>query len=125
MIEHFYEVVDRIGNRKTVRISETGWPSDGPAFGNAIASPENQKRYTPFKDKWSSALPPPAESRSKLVCYRYLQEALCRTKSQGIDMLWFSAIDEPYKQGVEGHFGLLKFGQGPVEDLSSEAACYQ
>lgn len=28
-------------------------------------------------------------------------------RSQGIDMIWFSAIDEPYKSGVEGHFGLL------------------
>lgn len=30
------------------------------------------------------------------------------TKSNGIDMIWFSAFDEEYKAaGVEGHFGLM------------------
>lgn len=29
-------------------------------------------------------------------------------KTNGIDMIWFSAFDEDYKPaGVEGHFGLL------------------
>lgn len=36
-----------------------------------------------------------------------MHEILCRTKQAGIDMIWFSAIDEPYKNDVEGHFGFL------------------
>lgn len=36
-----------------------------------------------------------------------MMKTLCKTKELGIDLLWFSAIDEPYKPGVESHFGLL------------------
>lgn len=45
LIDHYYEVVNRIGNSKRVRISETGWPSSGPDFRDAVASLENQSRY--------------------------------------------------------------------------------
>ncbi|KAG2221123.1 hypothetical protein INT45_004432, partial [Circinella minor] len=81
LMRHYDETINRVGG-KVVRISETGWPSQGLAFGEAIASPENQNRY--------------------------LREVLCRTRQRGVDMLWFSAIDEPYKKDVEGHFGIFE-----------------
>ncbi|KAI8139207.1 glycoside hydrolase superfamily, partial [Fennellomyces sp. T-0311] len=80
-MQHYYETVNLIGGNKVVKVSETGWPSDGQNFGAAVASPENQSRY--------------------------LREILCRTRREGIDLLWFSAIDEPYKRDVEGFFGVL------------------
>ena len=42
-MRHYDETVNRVGG-KVVRISETGWPSQGSAFGEAIATPENQNR---------------------------------------------------------------------------------
>ena len=43
-----------------------------------------------------------------LRCIRYLREVLCSTRQRSVDMLWFSAIDEPYKEDVEGHFGIFE-----------------
>ncbi|CAO3628827.1 unnamed protein product [Mucor fragilis] len=78
--EHFLSVKG-ISKGKVVRISETGWPDQGDQFENSIPLPENQRNF--------------------------LMKTLCMTRTLGIDMIWFSAIDELYKPGVEGHFGLL------------------
>ncbi|KAL9548532.1 hypothetical protein MBANPS3_005638 [Mucor bainieri] len=78
--EHFLSVKG-ISKGKVVRISETGWPDQGDQFKSSIPLPENQKIF--------------------------LMKTLCMTRTLGIDMIWFSAIDELYKPGVEGHFGLL------------------
>ncbi|KAI9487758.1 MAG: glycoside hydrolase superfamily [Benjaminiella poitrasii] len=75
------EYVKSISNEKIVYISETGWPDQGSNFGNSMASPENQKYF--------------------------LLKSLCMTRTQNIDMIWFSAIDESYKRDVESHFGFL------------------
>ena len=90
-----YDVVLSISQGKPVRISETGWPSDGPPFGAAIASPDNQRLY--------------------------LEEVLCRTRQRGIDMLWFSAIDEPYKAGVEAHWGIMNANRTLKSSLSENS----
>jgi glucan 1,3-beta-glucosidase len=66
---------------KPVRISETGWPSDGPSFGASVASAANAKLY--------------------------LSNVLCQTRQKGIDLLYFEAFDEPYKGGVESHWGIM------------------
>ncbi|CDS06589.1 hypothetical protein LRAMOSA09117 [Lichtheimia ramosa] len=80
VMDHYNEAVSH-ANGKPVRISETGWPTAGANYKESVPSPENQQRY--------------------------MREILCRTKQAGIDMIWFSAIDEPYKNDVEGHFGFL------------------
>ncbi|KAI9266645.1 glycoside hydrolase superfamily [Phascolomyces articulosus] len=99
LMAHYDETVNRVGS-KVVKISESGWPSQGEPVGAAVASPENQNRY--------------------------LREVLCRTRQRGIDMLWFSAIDEPYKQDVEGHFGIFDtFTRSlkPFHRVSQLSAC--
>ncbi|KAI9256362.1 glycoside hydrolase superfamily [Helicostylum pulchrum] len=81
LIDHFNSVVEGRALGKPVRISETGWPSDGGNFGASVASPENEKLY--------------------------LSNVLCLTRQKGIDMIYFSAFDEPYKAGVESHWGIM------------------
>lgn len=51
---------------------------------------------------------------------RFLLQTLCRTKQQGIEMIWFSAIDEGYKPGVEGHFGVLDSNRQLKKEYSYE-----
>ncbi|KAG0164391.1 hypothetical protein DFQ28_010346 [Apophysomyces sp. BC1034] len=80
LMEHYQSVIS-IAQGKPVIIGETGWPSEGANFGASVPSPANQ--------------------------HTYLQQVLCRVKQQNINMLWFSAMDEPYRAGVEGHWGLL------------------
>jgi glucan 1,3-beta-glucosidase len=43
---------------------------------------------------------------SFFVC-RYLRQVLCESRKRGVDMLYFSAVDEPYKPGVESSFGIM------------------
>jgi glucan 1,3-beta-glucosidase len=76
-----YDIVVSKAQGKTVRISETGWPSAGDNYGASVPSPENQKLY--------------------------LQNVLCVTRQRGIDLMYFSAIDEPYKGGVEAYWGIM------------------
>ncbi|KAI8642495.1 glycoside hydrolase superfamily [Parasitella parasitica] len=78
--QHFL-TVKSVSKGKVVRISETGWPDQGEQVKDSVSLPENQKDF--------------------------LFKALCMTRTLGIEMIWFSAIDELYKPGVEGHFGLL------------------
>ncbi|KAI8986006.1 glycoside hydrolase superfamily [Pilobolus umbonatus] len=80
MLEH-YRGAQNLSQGKLVRISETGWPNQGTPFEQSQPSPENQKQF--------------------------MLDTLCMTKKQNIDMIWFSAIDEPYKPDREAHFGLL------------------
>lgn len=77
---HYDSVVQK-ANGKPVRISETGWPSSGGNFGASVASPANQKLY--------------------------LSDVLCVTRQRNINMIYFSARDEPYKAGVEAYWGVM------------------
>lgn len=76
--ESYLRLKKRFPNKKIV-ISETGWPSDGKAVGAAVPSSENAKRY--FKDivKWS--------------------------KKNKVDVFYFSAFDESWKETFEGEAG--------------------
>ncbi|CEP08397.1 hypothetical protein [Parasitella parasitica] len=76
-LKQHFLTVKSISKGKVVRISETGWPDQGEQFKDSVPLPEYQK------------------------------ETLCMTRTLGIEMIWFSAVDEVYKPGVEGHFGLL------------------
>ncbi|KAG1470348.1 hypothetical protein G6F56_002738 [Rhizopus delemar] len=91
LMDHYQTVLTK-AQGKPVRISETGWPSTGGNFGASIASAENQKTY--------------------------LSDVLCQTRQNNIDMLWFSAIDEPYKAGVEQHWGIMNSDKTLKSSLS-------
>ncbi|KAI8972513.1 glycoside hydrolase superfamily [Pilobolus umbonatus] len=80
LLNHYNYVVS-IAHGKPVFISETGWPSDGGDFGASVASPENQKIY--------------------------LRTVLCAAQKRGISVLWYSAFDQPYRGGVEAHWGIM------------------
>lgn len=66
---------------KRLIVSETGWPTRGDAFQGSVPSVENLQRY------W--------------------KDAACTLKNRGTSFFWFSAFDEPAKQGeVERSFGV-------------------
>ncbi|KAI8075391.1 glycoside hydrolase superfamily [Gilbertella persicaria] len=92
LLQHYETVVTK-ANGKPVRITETGWPSNGDNFGASIASPENQRLY--------------------------LSNVLCQTRNKGIDLIWFSAFDEPYKAGVEAYWGLMNSEQNLKANLTT------
>ncbi|KAI8889591.1 glycoside hydrolase family 17 protein [Backusella circina FSU 941] len=76
-----YISAQEVADGKPVLISETGWPDWGSTFERSVPSPENHAKF--------------------------LLDTLCMTRKHNIDMIWFSAMDEPYKPDVEAHFGLL------------------
>jgi len=80
LMDH-YDYVVSIAQGKPVYITETGWPTCGGNFEASVASPENQKKY--------------------------LSDVLCETRRRGITLLWYSALDQPYRGGVEGHWGIM------------------
>ncbi|MFI6094354.1 glycosyl hydrolase family 17 protein [Lentzea sp. NPDC051213] len=67
---------------KPLVVTETGWPSAGPAFGEAVASLESLERY--------------------------FNEAVLWLLQQKIPYNWFSGWDEPGRfSEVEKHFGVF------------------
>jgi len=72
--------VARVAGGKRVVISETGWPSAGSPVGEAVPSVENAIRYLLATLEW--------------------------TRSEGIDLFYFSAFDEAWKAGAEGDCGV-------------------
>jgi exo-beta-1,3-glucanase (GH17 family) len=67
------------GQNKRVIIGETGWPSGGQTNGQAVPSLANQERY--------------------------LREFLLLAEQQGVEYLFFDAIDEQWKIISEGPVG--------------------
>ncbi|KAI8099302.1 glycoside hydrolase superfamily [Halteromyces radiatus] len=80
LFEHYDAVANRV-NGKDIKISETGWPSLGANFQASVPSPDNQRTY--------------------------VKGVLCEAQKRGVDVLYFSAMDESYKSGVEGSFGIM------------------
>lgn len=70
---------------KRIIISETGWPSGGEAYGNAVAGEEQAAKYFAAIRKWSL--------------------------DTGTQVCWFDAADEPWKAADEGaagaHWGIM------------------
>lgn len=68
-------------NNKPLIVGETGWPTAGANFGNAVPSVRNAEIY--------------------------YKAAECWLKNSGIPHFWFSGFDEPQKAaGVEQNFGV-------------------
>jgi exo-beta-1,3-glucanase (GH17 family)/cellulose synthase/poly-beta-1,6-N-acetylglucosamine synthase-like glycosyltransferase len=65
--------------RKKIIITEIGWPSEGPDIGAARASQVNQARF--------------------------IREFLAKTAYQNYDYYLMEAIDQPWKQQIEGWAG--------------------
>lgn len=81
-LAYMKEMVARVrkvaGGRRIV-ISETGWPSDGTNVGAAVPSERNALLYALNTFEW--------------------------TTSAGLDLFYFSAMDEAWKAGPEGGCG--------------------
>jgi glucan 1,3-beta-glucosidase len=71
--------VERIAGGRDIIISETGWPSDGTPVGAAIPSERNALLYALNTIAWTSSV--------------------------GLDLFYFSAMDEKWKAGPEGGCG--------------------
>lgn len=79
---HYQEVLVRAAG-KTVIIGETGWPSEGSIYGEAIPSPENARYYFMNFVSWA--------------------------KAGNVPYMYFEAIDEPWKTNegdVGPHWGI-------------------
>lgn len=64
---------------RDVIIGETGWPTCGDSFGNAMPGLQNQRRFIKELWRWS--------------------------KLYGVHILYFEAFDEDWKASVEGEVG--------------------
>jgi exo-beta-1,3-glucanase (GH17 family) len=94
MKEMYRRAVAVAGGKKVI-ISETGWPSQGDAFGDSLPGYENSLNY--------------------------FLEAVSWADENGVEMFYFSSFDESWKVGDEGgvgaYWGLwdedghLKFGR--------------
>lgn len=78
VVGNYLAVKNRFPN-KFVYVAETGWPSDGPQRGNAIASLVNQARF--------------------------VREFIVRAKKENISYNLVEAFDQPWKSEREGHVG--------------------
>lgn len=89
VVQRWQELKTQYPNKQVV-IAETGWPSDGPSFGSAVPSLENQERF--FRD------------------------FLALAGSNSIPWLAFEAFDEPHKvekDSVGPHWGLYYVDRAP------------
>jgi glucan 1,3-beta-glucosidase len=69
---------------RRIVVGETGWPSDGPANGEAVPGIEGQRRF--------------------------VHDLYRNVRAEGIRVFWFEMFDEPWKAvsgGVGPHWGLF------------------
>ena len=78
MKQMYFQAKQAAGGKKVI-ITETGWPSGGDPLGVAEPGYENALQYFINAQKW--------------------------TRSEGIEMFYFSAFDEGWKVGTEGSVG--------------------
>lgn len=78
MKQMYYQAV-QAANGKKVIITETGWPSEGEALGDAVPGYDNALKYFIKSQNWS--------------------------KTEGIEMFYFAAFDEGWKVSAEGAVG--------------------
>lgn len=78
-MKEMYAFVKKAVKDKEVIISETGWPTKGEAYGDALPSYENAARYFIETFEWA--------------------------KSNNINVFYFSSFDESWKSDEEGEYG--------------------
>mgnify|MGYP001942701613 CR=1 FL=1 len=78
-MKEMYRRAQNVANGKKIIISETGWPSVGTPYGDAVPGPDNAMKYF-------------------INCYQWAEE-------EGIDIFYFSSFDESWKVGDEGDVG--------------------
>ncbi len=78
-MKHMYKLASSVAKGKKVIISETGWPSKGSRFGDAVPSVKNAMDYFIQINQW--------------------------TQAENIDLFYFSSFDEVWKIGKEGEYG--------------------
>lgn len=104
-----YQELGNSAGRKTIIVSESGWPSCGETIGEAVASPENAQYF--------------------------LGEFINWAQTNHVPYFYFEAFDEPWKVASEGpqgacwgiwdHEGRFKTGMGKlfdVPELASDAS---
>ena len=74
-----YAFVKKVAPNKEVIISETGWPTKGESYGEALPSYENAARYFVETYEWANA--------------------------NNINVFYFSSFDESWKSDEEGEYG--------------------
>ncbi len=78
-MKHMYALAQEYSNGKRIIISETGWPSKGEKYGDAIPSFENAMSYFVQTQKWA--------------------------QEKNIETFYFSSFDEVWKINHEGEYG--------------------
>ncbi len=78
-MKEMYKFVTKIAKGKKIIISETGWPTKGDRYGQALPSYENAMRYFIQTQTWA--------------------------KAEQIDVMYFSSFDEDWKMSHEGEYG--------------------
>lgn len=78
-MKEMYKFAIKAANGKKVIISETGWPTKGEPYGEAIPSYENALNYFIQTQTW--------------------------VKNEQIDLIYFSSFDEIWKMNHEGEYG--------------------
>ena len=78
-MKEMYRRAQRVANGKKVIISETGWPTEGTPFGSAVPSYDNALDYF-------------------IRTYQWAEE-------EGVEIFYFSSLDESWKVGAEGDVG--------------------
>jgi exo-beta-1,3-glucanase (GH17 family) len=78
-MKEMYAFVKKAAKDKEVIISETGWPTKGESYGEALPSFENAARYFIETYEWA--------------------------KANHINVFYFSSFDESWKSDEEGEYG--------------------
>lgn len=78
-MKKMYAFAQKAAGHKKVIISETGWPTQGETYGDAVPSYENALTYFIQTQQW--------------------------VKNEQIEIFYFSSFDETWKQLAEGEYG--------------------
>ena len=78
-MKQMYQQAQRAGNGKKVIITETGWPSQGSSLKDSNPSLENAVKYFINTQQWS--------------------------RTDDVEIFYFSSFDESWKVGAEGDVG--------------------
>ena len=78
-MREMYRRAQAVASGKKVIISETGWPSRGEAYGEAVPGKENAINYFIETCRWA--------------------------EKEGVEIFYFSSFDESWKTGDEGDVG--------------------